>query len=65
LEESAFTGTVAELVKAHIPAVIAMRYPILQPLAWNFVKTLYQKIAAGDPVDMAVQSGREQLAVGN
>jgi len=58
LEESAFTGTVAELVKAHIPAVIAMRYPILQPLAWNFVKTLYQKIAAGDPVDMAVQSGQ-------
>jgi formylglycine-generating enzyme required for sulfatase activity len=61
-EEFAFTGTAAQLVKTHIPAVIAVRYPISQSLAWNFVKTLYDRLAAGEPVDVAVQAGREQLA---
>ncbi len=64
-EELAFTGTAAQLVKTHVPAVIAIRYPIYQPLAWNFVRTLYGKLAAGEPVDVAVQAGREQLARGN
>ena len=64
-EELAFTGTAAQLVKTHIPAVIAIRYPISQSLAWNFVRTLYDKLAAGEPVDVAVQAGRAQLARGN
>jgi hypothetical protein len=64
-EELAFTGTAAQLVKTHIPATIAIRYPISQSLAWNFVKTLYEKLAAGEPIDVAVQAGRAQLAMGN
>ncbi|MBD2472416.1 GUN4 domain-containing protein [Nostoc sp. FACHB-145] len=64
-EELAFTGTAAHLVKTHIPAVIAFRYPISQSLAWNFVKTLYAKLADGEPVDVAVQAGREKLSIGN
>ena len=61
-KELAFTGTAAQLVKAHIPAVIAIRYPIAQSLAWNFVRTLYSKLVTGEPVDVAVQAGRRQLA---
>ncbi|NES03304.1 MAG: CHAT domain-containing protein [Okeania sp. SIO2F4] len=64
-EKLAFTGTAAQLVKTHVPAVIAVRYPISQSLAWNFIRILYGKLAAGEPVDVAVQSGREQLAIGN
>ena len=63
-EELAFTGTAAQLVKTHIPAVIAIRYPISQSLAWNFVRTLYSKLAAGQPVDVAAQAGRTRLSVG-
>lgn len=63
-EELAFTGTAAQLVKTRIPAVIAIRYPISQSLALNFVRILYKKLAAGDPVDVAVQAGREKLAIG-
>ncbi|NEP83369.1 MAG: CHAT domain-containing protein [Okeania sp. SIO3B3] len=62
-EELAFTGTAAELVKNHIPAVIAFRYPISQSLAWNFVRTLYHELAAGKPVDVSVQAGRRELAM--
>ncbi|WP_375341421.1 SUMF1/EgtB/PvdO family nonheme iron enzyme [Lyngbya sp. CCY1209] len=64
-EELAFTGTAATLVETHIPAAVAIRYPISQPQAWKFVKTFYGKLAAGKPVDVAVQAGREQLAIGN
>ena len=64
-EELAFTGTAAQLVKTHVPATIAVRYPISQSLAWNFVRTLYGKLAAGEPIDVAVQAGRAQLAIGN
>jgi len=64
-EEWAFTETAAALVKSQIPAAVAIRYPILQPQAWKFVKTFYGKLAVGEPVDVAVQAGRGQLAIGN
>ncbi len=61
--DAPFAGTAAQLVQRHIPAVVAIRYPILQPLAWNFFKTFYGRLAHGDPVDVAVQAGREMLSV--
>ncbi len=60
--EFSFSGTAAQVVKSHIPAVVAFRYPIEQPLAWKFIKTFYTHVSEGKPLDIAVQAGREALA---
>ncbi len=60
--EFSFSGTASQVVKSHIPAVVAFRYPIEQPFAWHFIETLYTSISEGKPLDFAVQAGREALA---
>jgi WD40 repeat protein len=57
-----FSGGAAWLVRRHIPAVVAMRYPITQGHGLLFAREFYAQLGAGKPVDVAVQAGRRALA---
>lgn len=46
------------LVRAGIPAVVAMLAPISDSSALVFSRALYRSLASGDPVDVAVTEGR-------
>lgn len=56
-----FAGVAPALVRAGVPAVVAMRRGISDPAAIAFSKALYERLAAGDPVDAAVAEGRISL----
>jgi Tfp pilus assembly protein PilF len=49
------------LVLGGLPAVIAMQRPISDRAAVTFSRALYQRLAAGDPVDAAVAEGRQAI----
>ena len=44
-----------------MPAVVAMQFPISDKAAIAFSETFYQRIAKGDPVDVAMAEGRKKL----
>ncbi|MEI6417841.1 MAG: CHAT domain-containing protein [Sphingomonadales bacterium] len=56
-----FSGVAAALVANGVPAVVAMQFPITDTSALAFSRTFYERIAKGDPVDMAVAQGRKAL----
>ncbi|MEK8018991.1 MAG: CHAT domain-containing protein, partial [Candidatus Parabeggiatoa sp.] len=63
LSDSSFSGTAAWLVQQGIPAVVAMRYPIYQTLAWRFIQEFYTTLINEQfSVDRAVQMGRNELS---
>jgi hypothetical protein len=53
-----FAGVASALVLGGVPAVIAMQLPISDPAAIAFSRTVYLRLADGDPVDAAVTEGR-------
>ena len=53
----ALNGVATELVRGGIPAVVAMQFPISDRAALAFTHTLYDRLAAGDPVEAAVGEG--------
>ncbi len=53
-----FAGVASALVMGGVPAVIAMQLPISDPAAIVFSRTVYLRLADGDPVDAAVTEGR-------
>lgn len=53
-----FAGVATALLRAGLPAVIAMQRPISDDAALEFSRTVYRRLAAGDPVDTAVTEGR-------
>jgi hypothetical protein len=59
----AFRGVALQLVYSKIPAVVAMQYPIENRVANSFSIKFYQSLSEGDPVDVATQKGRAELAV--
>jgi hypothetical protein len=65
--ESPFSGMAHQLVRAGMPAVIAMQMPIAGPSAFGFSRQFYSALADGWPVDAAVQEGRRSImtALGN
>ncbi|HLW03738.1 MAG TPA: CHAT domain-containing protein [Ktedonobacterales bacterium] len=58
-----FTYGAAYLVRKHIPAVIAMQYPITNEVGWIFAESLYRALADDHGLDEAVQKGRQTLAM--
>jgi hypothetical protein len=56
-----FAGIATSLIKAGVPAVVAMQFPISDRAAISFADTFYQRIAQGFPVDAAVAEGRKAL----
>lgn len=57
-----FSGGAAWLIRKQIPAVVAWRYPLTQKEGWDFMEEFYKSLAKGNPVDKAVQNGRNNLA---
>lgn len=62
--ERPFANGAAWLVRAHVPAVLAMQFPVTNAMAWRFANEFYGFIADGDDLDRAVQSARRVLAHG-
>ena len=62
-EHNARTGGALRMVYRNIPAVLAMRYQIIQQHGWDFFLTFYQELARTKRLDVAAQAGREQLAI--
>jgi hypothetical protein len=56
-----YAGTAASLVHQGIPAVVAMQFEISDHAAIAFSRTLYEAIAYGWPVDMAVGEARRAI----
>jgi len=54
-------STARELVKADIPAVIAMQYSISNDDAGLFARKFYEELGKGSMIDAAVQAGRVEL----
>lgn len=59
-----FAGVAAALLRAGLPAVIAMQRPIGDQAALEFSRAVYRRTAAGDPVDAAVTEGRLAITRG-
>jgi hypothetical protein len=54
-------GTAAALVRAGVPAVLAMQFPISDHGARTFSETVYRSLARGGALDEAVAEGRLAL----
>ena len=59
----AFAGTVSNLVRRGIPAVVAMQYTIFDNTAKLFADEFYKTLALGYPVDTAIQSTRNAISM--
>jgi hypothetical protein len=58
-----WSGVAAALLKAGIPAVVAMQYTINDSLAAAFSEALYRGLVAGFTIDEAVSLGRAAIRV--
>jgi hypothetical protein len=59
----AFKGIAPKIVGQNIPVVIAMQYEIPNVFAGVFSSEFYERLAKGEPVDIAAQNGRNLIAV--
>src|SRR5207247_11458160 len=57
-----FAGTAQTLVRAGIPAVIAMQFTITDAAAIAFSRRFYATLAAGRPIDTAVCQARKTIS---
>lgn len=57
-----FMGLAPALIRAGIPAVVAMQYPILEQSAIQFSHALYKALADAWPLDAAVTEGRKAIS---
>lgn len=60
---ASFAGIAPRLIRRGTQCVVAMQYAVTNRTASAFSKGFYQGLAAGLPLDEAVQSGRRSLAV--
>ena len=58
---SPFAGVATALVLGGLPAVVAMQAPIADDAAICFSQTLYQRLAKGEPLDLAMTEARQSL----
>jgi hypothetical protein len=56
-----FAGVATAMIRAGIPAVVAMQFPITDKAAVSFAGTFYPRIVSGYPVDAAVAEGRKAI----
>ena len=56
-----YAGLATALVRAGVPAVLAMQFPISDAKAIVFAKTFYDRITQGYPIDAAVAEGRMMI----
>jgi hypothetical protein len=55
-----FERLAPSLVKAGVPAVLAMQYPMAPDYAGTFVKQFYERLANGQDIGQAVQAARQE-----
>lgn len=60
-EPDPFTGVATALVLGGVPAVVAMQLPVADDAAIAFSRTVYGRLAQGDPIDAAVTEGRHAI----
>jgi hypothetical protein len=60
---ASFAGMAPALIKADIPAVVAMQFPIAYPVVKKFFDVFYEQLSAGKDIDTAVQAGREKIYI--
>jgi hypothetical protein len=53
-----YVGVATAMLKAGIPAVLAMQFPITDAAALGFSRVFYRRLARGDTIDAAVTEGR-------
>lgn len=58
-----FAGLAPQLIRHGIPAVVAMKYPVINKAALIFSEAFYKALSKGEPVDGAVQEGRREIAL--
>lgn len=56
-----FHGVAQALIRAGVPAVVAMRQPIKDEAGLIFAQVFYGRLAAGDPIDAALVEARKAL----
>jgi hypothetical protein len=56
-----FAGVAPQLVRAGVQCVVAMQYAVTNETAINFSTALYESLAAGADLDVAVQSARSRI----
>jgi hypothetical protein len=56
-----FAGMAPQLVRNGVQCVVAMQYAVTNRVAIEFSKAFYRHLAAGAPVDEAVQEGRWRI----
>ncbi|MET0903528.1 MAG: CHAT domain-containing protein, partial [Acidimicrobiales bacterium] len=59
-----FSSSATALVRRGTPAVVAMQYPISDPVAVELARTAYAALVSGQPVDAALGEARKAAAVG-
>ncbi len=59
-----FAGVASALLRAGLPAVVAMQRPIRDDSALELSRVVYRRLAAGDPIDAALTEGRLAIARG-
>ncbi|MBW5483287.1 CHAT domain-containing WD40 repeat protein [Streptomyces bambusae] len=59
--DDVFTSTAANLIRAGVPAVVAMQYEITDQAAFTFASSFYEHVAQGLPVDRAVTFARQDV----
>lgn len=59
--ETIFTGVGSGLIRAGVPAVVAMQLPIPVTSATNFAKGFYTSLTQGESIPRAVAEGRRRL----
>jgi len=60
----AFAGVASRVVQMNIPVVVAMQYEVSNFSASRFARKFYERLAKGDPVDIAAQNGRRSISQG-
>jgi hypothetical protein len=59
-----FERLAPEFIRAGIPAVLAMQYPMTEGHDVEFLQSFYQKVTNGQPIGSAVQAARRILELG-
>lgn len=59
----AFVGVASKIVQQNIPVIVAMQYEVSNVTASRFAYRFYERLAQGDPVDIAAQNGRRTIAL--
>lgn len=58
---ASFAGLAPKLIRAEVQAVVAMQYPVTNRAAQAFMARFYDGVAAGRPLDVAVQAARWRI----